>query len=62
MKAFPALVQHQEHRKSKALRITKVGQDVKVFVFAAGIQQCKNIIGFQERINLCVFMYKFMKT
>ena len=62
MDALSFGIQHHQHRETKTLRITKVGKDIGIFIFAAGIQQGKNIIGLQERINLCVFMYKLMKT
>lgn len=62
MYALSIGIKHHQHREPKALRIDKVGKDIGIFIFAAGVQQGKNIIGFQQRINLCVFMYKLMKT
>ena len=62
MDALSFGIQHHQHRETKPLRITKVGKDIGIFILAAGVQQGKNIIGLQQRINLCVFMYKLMKT
>ena len=62
MDPFSFSIQHNQHRETKTLRITKAGKDIGIFIFAAGVQQRKNIIGLQQRINLCVFMYKLMKT